>query len=193
MKNKYPITYALMSMYEKLGWYPSQYCSEDYKVVCYIVSKCYLIKEEKEYFDNGKYQTKYHILFPFEINMNGIWVRQEPQFNNSGICVNSMVVDQIFDSLELAISVKKQKNYEIIAEACDNLKHDNEYMKKAEEIKQKYKVQTAYYEQLGDIVRYIDLESDEQINSIDFKENTKTVLTYENGKHHLVKKKIYLK
>ncbi len=190
MENKYPIRYALMPMYEKVGWYPSEYRSEDYGVVCYIVSKCYVIKEEKTYLDNGKHKMKYSVVFPFEADLNETWLRQEPQFNQYGDCINASSVDQVFNSLDLAISVKKEKNHEIINKELAKLHYDGTFMEKASEIEKKYKTKAAYYEQIGDIVRSIDLESSRQINVIDLKDNTKTMLIYEENGPVLIKKKL---
>ena len=190
MENKYPIKYALMPMYEQVGWYPSEYRSEDYGIVCYIVSKCYLIREEKTYFDNGTYKTKYNVVFPFEADLNETWLRQEPQFNYYGECINSVSVDQIFNNLELAISVKKEKNREIITKECAVLHFDDNFTEKAKEIEKKYKTKAAYYEQIGDIVRSIDLESNRMINVIDLKNNTKTMIMPNEDGPILVKRKL---
>ena len=60
MKNNYPIKYAAMPIYEQTGWTHGLNALErNYDVVAYIVSKCYLISERKEYERNGKQINNY--------------------------------------------------------------------------------------------------------------------------------------
>ena len=49
MKNNYPIKYAVMPIVEQTGWYPGlNELAREYGVVCYIVSKCYVVGREEE-------------------------------------------------------------------------------------------------------------------------------------------------
>ena len=50
MKNNYPIKYAAMPIIEQTGWYPGLHELErEYGIVCYIVSKCYVVGREEKY------------------------------------------------------------------------------------------------------------------------------------------------
>lgn len=52
MKNNYPVKYAIM---------PIQNCDD--KIMAYIVSKCYIISEEKNYSFDGNFKTSYNVFF----------------------------------------------------------------------------------------------------------------------------------
>lgn len=69
MKNNYPIKYALMPIIEQTGWTHGMHELErEYGVVCYIISKCYVIKETKKYNINGTTDIKYQVVFPYYLS-----------------------------------------------------------------------------------------------------------------------------
>ena len=56
---KYPIKYAVMPIEEQIGWYPGlNELEREYSVVANIVSKCYVIREDKEYLQDGTLKIK---------------------------------------------------------------------------------------------------------------------------------------
>ncbi|MCI8778902.1 MAG: hypothetical protein HFI87_07125 [Bacilli bacterium] len=106
MKNNYPVKYAVM---------PIKNCDEE--TMINIVSKCYLLSEEKRYDKYGKYKTMYDVFFPYQLD-DRCWKRVEPIFNiYSYRCVNALEVDAIFDSYENALELAHLKNNEILTKA----------------------------------------------------------------------------
>ena len=67
MKYNYPVKYAAMPIIEQVGW--SQGLNElerNYDVICYIVSKCYLLSDKTKYKENGKKEKEYEVVFPYQ-------------------------------------------------------------------------------------------------------------------------------
>ena len=105
MKNNYPIKYALIPMIEQVGWVSGlNELEREYDVVCYIVSKCYLIDEVKKYHLDGSYDISYNVVCPYQrYDSFDTYNIEEPSFNyNSGYCTNSTKVNEIFNSIEEA-------------------------------------------------------------------------------------------
>ena len=150
--------------------------SEDYELACYIVSKCYLISEEKTYFENGKYKTYYQVVFPFERDLNDVWLKQEPTFNSEGVCTNSILIDQISGNMDLMISIKKSKNYDLLNRKSMGIHYDEHFKENFEKMKEEFKAKLDYYEQLEHETRSMRSYLDSQINSVDLKNHTKTIL-----------------
>lgn len=114
MKYNYPVKYAAMPIIEQVGW--SQGLNElerNYDVVCYIVSKCYLLSDKTKYKENGKNEKEYEVVFPYQKGQYYSWKRVTPSFNN--FCTNSDFVEKVFDSYEEALEVATQKNKKL----CD--------------------------------------------------------------------------
>ena len=176
MEKLYPIKYVLMPIFKQ----NSEEKTDD-NIMCYIISKCYLVNEEKKYFPNGTYKTNYQVVFAFSSDDYDVWVKQSPVFDTNEKCLNSVIVNQIFNSLDLALSVKKQKNYELLAKEFNNISEE-----KCIEIRKEFIDKLDYYEQLEDEIRNIDLFSEKQVGLIDLNNNTKKVFTYENGKPYIM-------
>lgn len=139
MKNNYPIKYAVIPMYEQTGWiHGLNELERDYNVVAYIVSKCYLISETKEYNSNGKANNKYEIVFPYKkTDVYGSWIRTEPNFNHSNKCTNSIIVDNIFDNYNDAKNLCQQKNEELLIQKISQIPFDK-LKEQLEKIKSKH-------------------------------------------------------
>lgn len=106
MRNNYPVKYAVM---------PIKNCDEE--TMINIVSKCYLLSEEKRYDKDGKYKIMYDVFFPYQLDAR-CWKRVEPTFNiYSYKCANALEVDAIFDSYESASELAHLKNNEILIKA----------------------------------------------------------------------------
>ena len=126
MKNNYPIKYAVIPMYEQTGWaHGLNELERDYNVVAYIVSKCYLINEIKEYCSNGKINNKYEIVFPFEkTDIYSEWIRIEPNFNYVKKCTNSITVNDIFENYIDASNLCQQKNEQLLIQRLSQIPFD---------------------------------------------------------------------
>lgn len=139
MKNNYPVKYAIM---------PIQNCDD--KIMAYIVSKCYIISEEKNYSFDGNFKTSYNVFFPYQFDMSeSCWKREKPTFNAYSFkCTNATVVNDIFDNYEDALKLATLKNDEILENnygyisnisemECIKLNHDkkiSEYKELEEQI-----------------------------------------------------------
>ena len=109
MKNNYPIKYAAMPIIEQTGR------DSEYRVVCYIVSKCYVVGREEKYNMSGNTECKYKVVFPYERdNLHRYLSRVEPSYNCYGECRNSTNVDKVFDSFEEAREDALKKNKKIV-------------------------------------------------------------------------------
>ena len=143
MKNNYPIKYAVIPIIEQVGWSPGLHELErEYGTVCYIVSKCYLVGEEKKYKQNGEVTTKYKVVPTYEKNpyLRG-WSRIEPLFDVNGDCCNCFRVSGIFDNYEEANAAKNVMN--------DRLFADNFFsFSKIEEERKKFDKTLRFYNRL---------------------------------------------
>ena len=149
MKNNYPIKYAVIPMIEQIGWSHGMHELErKYGTVCYIVSKCYLVEESKKYKADGSVRVKYHVVCPYEYDEYYKWNRVEPTFNiMHGQCINDIVVDEVYDSLEDARVSKDEKNKKLLHEQFTYMSVE-EYKKRFKEIESKFNSTLAYYNQL---------------------------------------------
>ena len=118
MKYNYPVKYTAMPIKEQVGWSHGLHELErDYDVVCYIVSKCYLISDRTNYKENGENEKEYEVVFPYQNGQyNNAWERVKPSFNNG--CSNSNFVEKVFDTYEDALEFATYKNKKMCNEAC---------------------------------------------------------------------------
>ena len=93
MKYNYPVKYTAMPIIEQVGWsHGLNELERNYDVVCYIVSKCYLISDRTKYNENGENEKEYEVVFPYQRRQYyDSWERVTPSFNNG--CINSNFVN----------------------------------------------------------------------------------------------------
>jgi len=117
MKCNYPVKYAAMPIIEQIGWsHGLNELERNYDVVCYIVSKCYLLSDKTKYKENGRRVKEYEVVFPYQRVQNYSWERVIPEFNLlNHACVNSDFVEKVFDNYEEALESTTQKNKKL----CD--------------------------------------------------------------------------
>lgn len=117
MKYNYPVKYAAMPIVEQVGWSHGLHELErNYDIVCYIVSKCYLLSDKTKYKENGKNEKEFEVVFPYQKGRYQSWKRVTPSFNIfSYACTNSDFVERVFDNYEEALELATQKNKEL----CD--------------------------------------------------------------------------
>lgn len=117
MKINYPIKYAAMPIIEQIGWsYGLNELEREYDVVCYIVSKCYLISDLIKYKKDGSITREYGVVFPYQLSDFSKWKTVFPEYNIYGQCTNSIIVDKTFDSYEDAMQYVERKNEKL----CEN-------------------------------------------------------------------------
>ncbi len=103
---KYPIKYAIMPISKQTGTYygTSEKERED-GVIANIVSKCYVIGERKTYSSDGNTQINYEVVFLYnEVSDEHTNKFEEtiPTFNFLSNCVNSIYVNQVFNTFSEA-------------------------------------------------------------------------------------------
>ena len=147
MKNNYPIKYAVMPIIEQTGWVPGlNELEREYGIVCYIVSKCYVVGKEEKYNMYGETDCKYKVVFPYKKdNLHRYLSRVEPSYNSYG-CSNSTTVDKVFDSFVEAREDASKKNKKIVNKKISFLHCDDNFLqnvsllrKEQEEKVNKYK------------------------------------------------------
>lgn len=164
MKYNYPVKYAAMPIIEQVGW--SQGLNElerNYDVICYIVSKCYLLSDKTKYKENGKKEKEYEVVFPYQKRQYYNWKRVVPSFNFNYNCTNSDFVKEVFDNYEKALEFVTQKNKELCKKTWGYLPYiedlDSQISKKIEEFNDK-------------LSRYKMLEQQILINTSDLKQSS---------------------
>ena len=149
MKNNYPIKYAVIPMIEQVGWsHGIHELEREYGIVCYIVSKCYLVGENKKYNIYGTYITEYQVVCPFSEREYYTWRREEPSYNLiHGGCTNSIITDALFDSFDEAKAIKEQKNEDLLVQKFAYMPIDT-YKVKYQEIEDEFNRTVDYYDKL---------------------------------------------
>lgn len=150
----YPIKYAVMPIVEQVGWSIGlNQLERDYDVVTYIVSKCYVVGEQKLNFSDGTSKMSYEVVFPYQ---NEYMDRQLPEFNIfSQKCTNSTFVNQCFDSFDVALEVANKLNNDILHHEIGCLSFDNNFDTSLEILKRKHQERLDKYKRLeSEIQRY---------------------------------------
>ena len=128
MKYNYPIKYAIMPIKSE-PTYGNNYESE---TLCYIITKCYLLKEYIKYDSEGFGNKTYEVQFPYRKEEYG-WKRIVPYTGES------YLVDKVYDSLEDACHDTKIKYNELIDDQIFYTKEQvEEYGKKLQEAMDEY-------------------------------------------------------
>ena len=109
MKNNYPIKYAAIPI--------EIYNRNNSEILCYIVSKVYLVSEEKRFDRSGRDETVFRIVPPYEIDDFNTYKRVEPTKNWDGdiaSSISSIKVERVFNTKEEALKEKDRLNSIII-------------------------------------------------------------------------------
>lgn len=147
---KYPIKYAIMPMEEHIGWYPGlSQIEPEYGTVANIVSKCYVIKSQIEYLNDGNSKTQYGVVFPYNENQEKLVI---PEYNIYGTCTNAIVVDQVFDTFESAKKIANKKNDRIVDKTIEKLPYDQDFASKIEELRRKHQETLNKYQKIEEAV-----------------------------------------
>lgn len=149
MENNYPIKYTVMAIRELIGWRPglSMVGRKSY-IAAYIVSKCYVISEKKEYKKNGDINYTYEVVFPIKvINPDASFERQVPEYNSDDECINKIIVNDLFDNFDDAYVLANRKNNELLIE-ISNIPYDDKYFSKIKTERRKYKEKLEKYRKI---------------------------------------------
>ena len=155
MKNNYPIKYAVMPIIEQTGWYPGLHELErEYGIVCYIVSKCYVVGREEKYNRYGNTICEYKVVFSYgKDNQYGDLSRVEPEFClMNGRCNNSTNVDKVFDSFEEAKEETEKKNKEILSKELSYIRVDDNFHQNVSLVREKHEEVVSYYQEIENMI-----------------------------------------
>ena len=149
MKINYPIKYAAMPIIEQVGWSHGLHELErEYDVVCYIVSKCYLISDLTKYTEDGRNVKQFEVVFPYQPGEFSRWKRVVPTYNACGYPIDSNKVDVIFDSYEEALKYATEKNEKLCEKSWIYLRCTKDIMEKIQEKKDEFDSKLAEYKVL---------------------------------------------
>ena len=155
MKNNYPIKYAVIPMIEQVGWLDGiNELERNYETVYYIVSKCYVVGEDKKYNIDGTTTTRYQVVCPYGKDKYQNWRREEPTYNLvHGGCTNGIMTDALFDNFAEAKAVKEQKNKNLLIQKFKYMSVDT-YKEKHQEIEDEFNRTVNYYDELESKIEY---------------------------------------
>jgi len=150
MKVNYPIKYSIMPIIEQVGWYHGlNELESKYDIVCYIVSKCYLISDLTKYMEDGRSDKQYEVVFPYQPGEFSRWQRVTPSYNLiHEYCTNGNKVDTIFDSYEDALNFVTAKNEELCKKSYIYLPYSENYAVKIQAKKDEFNEKLAEYKLL---------------------------------------------
>lgn len=150
MKINYPIKYAAMPIIEQVGWSHGLHELErEYGIVCYIVSKCYLISDLTKYKEDGRSDKQYEVVFPYPPGEFSRWQRVTPSYNLiHGYCTNGNKIDTIFDTYEDALNFVTAKNEELCKKSYIYLPYSENYAAKIQAKKDEFSEKLAEYKLL---------------------------------------------
>lgn len=162
MKYNYPVKYAAMPIIEQVGWsHGLNELERNYAVVCYIVSKCYLLSDKTKYKENGKKEKEYEVMFPYQKGQYYNWERVTPSFNVfNHACTNSNFIEKVFDNYEEALEFATQKNKELCNKTWVYLPYTKDLKNQILEKKQEFNDRLSKYKMLEHqiLVNTSDLE-----------------------------------
>lgn len=153
---KYPIKYGIMPIMEQIGWSP--WVSElerEYGVVAYIVSKCYLVGEHKEYLSDGTIKINYEVVFPYRKDNSPYYdhfKRVTPEYDFNFQCSNSHKASELFDNFEEAQVVAAKMNEALVSREIQVLVFDKNIKEKIQVIKEKYQKTLDKYKATEDMI-----------------------------------------
>lgn len=190
MKYNYPIKYAVMPIYEQVGWcHGLNDLERKYEIVYNIVSKCYVINETINYFATGKSEKRYDVVFPYiKSGMYEEWNRVFPSYNEDLQNSNLTTVDNIYDDFDKALENANMKNMEVLEKMELGIPHtsDGTYKNRIDGVKKIYKKREKKYKKIEEL---IDIDTqDMKINSI---RKEQSIITMNEANDKIISISIY--
>lgn len=166
MKYNYPIKYACMPIYEQTGWsFGINELEEKYDVTGYIASICYVISEKKIYNETGNFKNEYEVVFPYSLDSKKLydtWNREFPNYNCYHQCINSIKVNNLFETFEEAKQNATELNEKLKIEASMFIPFNDEFFKNVENIHNEFDIKLS---------KYIELETEIKTKTEDIMDN----------------------
>lgn len=158
MKINYPVKYTAMPIVKSVGWgIGLNELEKEYGVVCYIVSKCYLLSDLTRYKENGQSTKEYEVVFPYQYDeiYSRKWERTIPTFNcYNDNCDNSNIVEKVFDSYEEALEFTITKNNKLCEKTWINLPCTKDMIQKISDKVNQFNYMLARYKMLEQQILY---------------------------------------
>lgn len=131
---KYPIKYAIMQIKNQNGWTSGgNELESTFGVVANIISKCYVISERKEYLQDGTTKKIYEVVFVYQ-DQNIVY----PEYSIYGSCINSEMVDRVYDNINEALLAKDKANKKIINNNIGILPYNEKFKETVKDLKEKH-------------------------------------------------------
>ena len=144
MEEKYPVGYTIMPIYARVGNILSndhylkisnsivKYGNIHLEAVGYIVSKCYIFSEIKEYLSNGEIRKSYEVVFPYqkvEYRSRKRYCKVKP----TGINKIKINEEELFSDKEEAMFTKDELNISVLENELERTpeEKDKEYIKQS--------------------------------------------------------------
>ncbi len=102
--NNYPVKYIILS-FNDTGYTAGINLTHESRG--FIVARCYLISERKNYSGEGQTRNSYEVVIPTKLGVSSL---DYPRFNEKQECVNSVVVDNIYDEVNNARIITSMLN-----------------------------------------------------------------------------------
>ena len=111
---RYPVKYAILELMD-----------ENNKIYGFVVSKCYVIEDLTKYLDDGSSINYHKVVFPYsnilyyrqklyyDYQTKDIGVKCTPKYDFFGELYNGHIVDELFDSYDMAYIHAAKKNQEL--------------------------------------------------------------------------------
>ena len=188
MKCNYPVKYASMPIIEQIGWDVGlNELERSYGVVCYIVSKCYVLSDKTKYKENGKSVKEYEVVFPYQNEKHYSWKRVMPEFNLINYtCTNSNLVDKVFDNYEEALEFTTEKNKKICDETLSYLPYTENSTEQASKKIEEFNDKLSKYKMLEQQI----LINTSDLDQANVKE-LKKVIRSSKGKMEILSRNLY--
>ena len=178
MKYNYPVKYAAMPIIEQVGWsHGLNELDRVYDVVCYIVSKCYLLSDRTKYNQDGKIEKDYEVVLPYQKREYYNWERITPSVNDS------TYVEKVFNSYNEALEFVTQKNKELCDKTLAFLPFTKDLKNQISEKTQEFNDRLSKYKKLEQQI----LANTEQSNVKELNE----IILYNKGKSKVVSSNLY--
>ena len=111
---RYPVKYAILELMD-----------ENNKIYGFVVSKCYVIEDLTKYLADGSSINYHKVVFPYpnilyyrqklyyDYQTKDIGVKCTPKYDFFGELYNGHIVDELFDSYDMAYIHATKKNHEL--------------------------------------------------------------------------------
>lgn len=188
MKINYPVRFAAMPIVESVGWTCGlNELERKYDVVCYIVSKCYLISDLRKYTEDGREVREYEGVFPYQVTEFNKWKRILPSYNLiHGYCTNSNKIDMVFNSYDDALDYVNMKNKELFADSYNFLSFSDDFISQVQKNKDEFNKKLFNYKLLEKEILFYTQDMD-----ICKKNELDNVIKIENNEVRVLSTNIY--